>query len=77
MRLTLSPRTIAHARHVVTLTRDEIKLEIQEAKAKLIELPDGHGGTNRIGVIELPSFYATIDLPARAYSYISPWTPPS
>ena len=46
----------------VTLVRDEIKLEDQEAKAKLIEMPDGHGGTNRIGVIDLPSFYATIRL---------------
>src|SRR5450432_1383160 len=26
-------------------------------------MPNGHGGTNRIGVIDLPSFYATIDLP--------------
>ena len=28
----------------------------------MIELPNGHGGTNRIGVIDLPSFYATIPL---------------
>ena len=34
------------------LTRDEIKIEDQEAKAKLIEMPDGHGETNRIGVID-------------------------
>ena len=55
------------------LTRDEIKLEDQEAKAKLIELPDGHGGTNRIGVIDVPSFYATIGLSGTTHSsnYIS------
>ena len=47
---------------MVTLIRDEIKLEDQEAKAKLIEFPDGHGGTNRIGVVDLPSFYAPVDL---------------
>ena len=48
---------------MVTLVRDEIKLEDSEAKAKLIEIPDGHGGTNRIGIIDLPSFYAPVDLP--------------
>ena len=36
---------------------------IAEAKAQLIERPDGHGGTNRLGVIDLPSFYATIPAP--------------
>jgi carboxyl-terminal processing protease len=44
------------------LIRDEIKLEDQEAKALLIEIPDGRGGTNRLGVIDLPSFYATLNL---------------
>lgn len=60
VRLTISPADDRAARRVVTLVRDEIKLEDQEAKAKLIELPDGHGSTNRIGVINLPSFYAPI-----------------
>lgn len=50
-------------RQSVTLRRDEIKLEEQAAKAKLIELPGAAGmGASakpvRIGVIELPSFYA-------------------
>lgn len=49
-------------RKVIGLVRDEIKLEDQEAKAKLIELPDSHGSLSRIGVIDLPSFYATFDL---------------
>jgi carboxyl-terminal processing protease len=66
VRLTISPADDRAARRIVTLTRDEIKLEDQEAQAKLIEMPDGHGGTNRIGVIDLPSFYATIDLPGNA-----------
>ena len=63
VRLTISPAEDRAARRVVTLIRDEIKLEDQEAKAQLIELPDGHGGTTRLGIIDLPSFYQTIDLP--------------
>ncbi|HXI73750.1 MAG TPA: carboxy terminal-processing peptidase [Verrucomicrobiae bacterium] len=63
VRLTISPADDRTARKVVTLVRDEIKLEDSEAKAKLIEMPNARGGTDRIGVIDLPSFYATIDLP--------------
>ncbi len=63
VRLTISPADDRAARRVVTLTRDEIKLEDQEAKATLVEMPDGKGGTNRIGVIDVPSFYASIPLP--------------
>ncbi len=62
VRLTISPADDRAARRVLTLVRDEIKLEEQEASAKLIELPNGRGGTNRIGIIDLPSFYATIPL---------------
>jgi len=58
VRLTLSPVTDRSARKVVTFIRDEIKLEDSEAKAKLIELPNG----KRIGIIDLPSFYATVNL---------------
>jgi len=63
VRLTISPVEDRAVRRVVTLIRDEIKLEDYEARAQLIELPDGHGGTTRLGVIDLPSFYATVDLP--------------
>ena len=66
VRLTISPADDRAARRIVTLTRDEIKLEDSEAQAKLIEIPDDHGGVRRIGVIDLPSFYATIDLPGSA-----------
>jgi carboxyl-terminal processing protease len=66
VRLTISPNEDRAARRVVTLVRDEIKLEDQEAKAQLIESPDGHGVTNRVGIIDLPSFYATIDLPGNS-----------
>ncbi|MDE3066605.1 MAG: carboxy terminal-processing peptidase [Verrucomicrobiota bacterium] len=61
VRLTIAPADGPGARHVVTLVRDEIKLEDQEAKADLIEVPDGHGGANRLGVLEVPAFYATIN----------------
>jgi carboxyl-terminal processing protease len=58
VRLTISPVADRAARKVVKLVRDEIKLEDSEAKAKLIEFPNGQ----RIGIIELPSFYATVNL---------------
>jgi carboxyl-terminal processing protease len=64
VRLTISPAPDFTTRKVVSLVRDEIKLEDSEAKAKLIEMPDNHGGTNRIGIIDLPSFNATVDLPS-------------
>ena len=43
---------------IVSLVRDEIKLEDQQAKARLMDLPTGPGRTLRLGVIDLPSFYA-------------------
>ncbi len=48
-------------RKTLTLVRDEIKLEDQEAKAKIIDLPDAQGHSARLGVIDLPSFYASFD----------------
>ena len=42
----------------VALVRDKIKLEDGEAKAQVIDLPTTTGQTKRIGVIDLPSFYA-------------------
>lgn len=62
VRLTVIPAGAdSSARTVLTLVRDEIKLEDQEAKAKLIEMPTTQGGTMRLGVIDLPSFYASFD----------------
>ncbi len=49
-------------RKIVSLVRDEIKLEDQEAKAKLIELPAEKGQSPmRLGIIDLPSFYADLE----------------
>ena len=62
VRLTISPADDRAARRIVPLTRGEIKLEDSQAKAQLIESPDGHGGTNKIGVIDLPEFYFPTDL---------------
>jgi len=45
-------------RKTVTIVRDTIPLEDQEAKAKLVLLSNGAGKTNRIGVIDLPAFYS-------------------
>lgn len=62
VRLTIIPAGAdAASRKVVSLIRDEIPLDDQAAKAKLIELPDDHGESCRIGVIDLPSFYAPFD----------------
>jgi carboxyl-terminal processing protease len=42
----------------VSLVRDEIKLEDQQAKARILDVPAEQGRTFRVGVIDLPSFYA-------------------
>ena len=63
VRLTVIPAGAdSAARKTVSLIRDEIKLEDQEAKAKLIETPNNSGRNVRLGVIDLPSFYASFDL---------------
>jgi len=45
----------------VPLVRDEIKLENGEAKGRIYEVPGPNNTTTRLGLIDLPSFYATID----------------
>jgi carboxyl-terminal processing protease len=62
VRLTMIPAGAgASTRTAVTLVRDAIPLEDSAAKAKIIEVSDGHGGTLRLGVVDLPTFYATFD----------------
>lgn len=46
---------------IVPLVRDEIKLEDQAAKARILDLPTEKGANIRMGVIDLPSFYVDID----------------
>ena len=63
VRLTIIPADAPDPslRKVVALVRDKIKLEDQEAKAKIIELPQDDGKSLRLGIIDLPSFYADMD----------------
>lgn len=62
VRLTIIPAGAdASTRTVLSLVRDEIPLEDSAAKARIIEMPDARGGNVRLGVIDLPSFYATFD----------------
>ena len=64
VRLTIIPGDAADpsVRQTVSLVRDEIKLEDQAAKAKIIDLPADSGQTIRFGLIDLPSFYAAFEL---------------
>ena len=62
VRLTILPSGAPDSsRQVITLMRDEIKLENGEAKGKIFDMPGPKGTTVRLGMIDLPSFYATID----------------
>jgi len=63
VRLTIIPADAPDpsVRKVVTLIRDKIRLEDQAAKAKVIEWPAEDGQPMRIGVLDLPSFYSTMD----------------
>ncbi|MEW6305123.1 MAG: carboxy terminal-processing peptidase [Verrucomicrobiota bacterium] len=62
VRLTVADAHDITQRKVVTLIRAKIKLEEQEAKASIVELPDATGKLVKVGVIDLPSFYADFDL---------------
>lgn len=42
----------------VALVRDDVKLEDQAARARIVDMPNGKGSSLRLGVVELPSFYA-------------------
>jgi len=48
-------------RKIIDIKRREVKLKEQEAKAQLVERPLPNGGTQRLGWITLPSFYADMD----------------
>ena len=58
--LTILPAGAAEGALVktVSLVRDEIKLEDQQAKARILDVPVAQGRTLRLGIIDLPSFYA-------------------
>ena len=46
---------------IVRIVRDEVQLEEQQAKARIVDLPSADGQTTRLGVIDLPSFYQGTD----------------
>ncbi|MBV9127516.1 MAG: carboxy terminal-processing peptidase, partial [Verrucomicrobia bacterium] len=48
-------------RKIVSITRDEVKLTEQEAKAEIIEQKTETGETAKLGWITLPSFYADMN----------------
>lgn len=68
VKLTVLPAGAANASLAknVSLVRDEIKLEEQQAKARIFDLPVGQGRSLRLGVIDLPSFYADMGEPQGA-----------
>ncbi len=45
-------------RKTIAIVRDEVKLEEQQAKASVIDLPGADGKPRRVGVIDLPGFYS-------------------
>ncbi len=63
--LTIIPAssTDSSVRKTISLVRDEIKLDEQAAKARVIDLGNTTNNPLRIGVIDLPSFYASSDDP--------------
>ncbi|QQY08499.1 MAG: carboxy terminal-processing peptidase [Candidatus Xiphinematobacter sp.] len=48
-------------RRLIVITRDEVRLKDQQARAEVIDLEQTNGSITRIGWIMLPSFYADID----------------
>ena len=49
------------ARKTVTIQRDEVHLDEEHAKARIVDAPIGGGKSERLGVIDLPMFYAGDD----------------
>jgi carboxyl-terminal processing protease len=56
--VTLTILPAAGAQKIVRLIRAEVKLEDQQAKARIVDLPRPGAAALRLGVIDLPSFYA-------------------
>ena len=48
-------------RKEIRIVRNEVKLEEQSAQKRVIEVPRGDGGTMRVGVIDIPTFYIDFD----------------
>ncbi len=50
--------------HIIEIVRDEVKLEEQAAKSRIIEIPGDNDKVVKVGVIDLPVFY--LDFSGRA-----------
>lgn len=66
VQLTVIPENDSAPRTVISLIRDEIPLPDSAAKGKIIELPGRAADSKRLGVINLPSFYAPMGAPPSA-----------
>jgi carboxyl-terminal processing protease len=44
-------------RKVIEIVRNEVRLEEQSAQKRIIEAPRGDGGSMKLGVIDIPTFY--------------------
>jgi carboxyl-terminal processing protease len=49
----------ASTRKTIAIQRDEIHLEEQRAKARIVDFPTADRGNLRMGVVDLPAFYAS------------------
>ena len=67
VRLTVIPADAPDAAHtdVISITRDEVELTADDASQQEIDVPDGKGGTVKVGVINVPSFYEDFDAKRR------------
>ena len=60
--LTIIPATATDdsIHKTITLVRDQVKLEDEQAKARIVDWPGAKGKVMRLGVIDLPSFYGDV-----------------
>jgi carboxyl-terminal processing protease len=68
VRLMVTPADAPDSRLEISLVRDEIKLTESEAKGKLVEMTDADGKVRKYGYIDLPSFYADMQVTATSKS---------
>ncbi len=66
VRLQVIPANDANSIKIVTLVRDEIKLEEQAASSRLEITTDENGVERRLGYIKLPTFYSSMKLGANS-----------
>jgi carboxyl-terminal processing protease len=59
--VTLTIRPSTGATKTVHLTRADVKLKDQQAKARIVDLPRANAEPLRLGIVDLPSFYSGDD----------------